>query len=122
MKSIAVIFTFLLNGLCCFSQHSIKGLWYSKDSSRVYQIYDTSKGLTATLYASQRKNDKIGVVVLNNVTYNVKKKKYDGIMYAISDNKPIRARLKISTDGKMLSLKLPRLIIFPVHLKWIRYN
>lgn len=122
MKSIAIIFIFLLNGLCCFSQHAIKGLWYSTDSSRVYQIHNTCKGLEATLYSSKRITDKIGVVVLTNVTFRAKKKRYEGIMYAISDNSPARARLKISDDGKVLLLKLPRLVIFPVYLKWIRCN
>jgi hypothetical protein len=120
MKIFFVIVVFIANSLCGFSQHSITGLWYSQDSTRVYKIHETGNGLEAMLHYSTRNNDDTEVMVLNNVKYNVKRKKYFGAIYAVKDKMPHFVKIKLSTNGKILKLKLPRMILFPVNLRWMK--
>lgn len=122
MKYFLIIFIFLSKTSHSFAQDSIKGLWYSSDSTRVYKIYDNEKGLQAILVSSKRKNDKMGALVLDELQYNCKKRKFFGFIYGINDNdyRPQFAKLKLSNNGNVLKLKLPRMFLFPVNLYWIK--
>ncbi len=122
MKYFLIVFFFLFKAALSFAQDSIKGLWYSSDSTRVYKIYESEKGLQAILVSSKRKNDKTGALVLNELQYNCKKKIFMGFIYAINDNdyRPQFAKLKLSNNGKILKLKLPRMFLFPVNLYWVK--
>jgi hypothetical protein len=99
----------------------ITGLWYSADSSRIYQVKATdSNKYEAVIYASERKTDTIGFAVIRNLQYNTRKKRYEGAMYAVSDGLPCFTKIKFSNNATMLLLKLSRFFIMDITLEWRR--
>lgn len=97
----------------------ITGLWFSGDSSRVYEI-KAAAGNTfeAVVKSSSRKTDSAGFIVIKAIHYNSRKKRYEGIMYAVSDSQP--CFVKIITGNNQLVLKLSRMFLFDAVLKWNR--
>lgn len=95
----------------------IAGSWFSADSSRVYAIQQTGNNLyEAVIKNSSRKTDSIGFAVMKNLHYNAAKKRYEGIMYAVSDSQA--CFVKITTTNNQLQLKLRRMFLFDVVLLW----
>lgn len=109
--------------LLTITQHSkaqeITGYWFSADSSRVYAIKQTGNNLyEAVIKTSSRNTDSIGFAVIKNLHYNANKKRYEGIMYAISDNQA--CFVKITCANNRLQLKLRRMFLFDAVLQWNR--
>jgi uncharacterized protein (DUF2147 family) len=116
-----VLYSTVLFLLCClntFAQKSIEGKWYSRDSSRIYMIYPKGNGYEANLYQTKRANEKNGELVLLNLTYNQQKKRYKGSIRAINDGMAVNVKISIEDNGKILRLKLRRMLLFPVFLQW----
>jgi hypothetical protein len=99
----------------------ITGLWYSADSSRIYQVKATdSNKYEAVIYASERKTDTIGFTVIKNLQYNSRKKRYEGAMYAVSDGRPCFTKITFLNNANMLLLKLSRFFIMDIAIEWSR--
>jgi hypothetical protein len=97
----------------------ITGLWFSGDSTRVYEIKrNDSTIFEAVIKYSVRKTDTAGFAVIKNLQYNARKKRYEGIMYAAADNQP--CFVKITVLNKQLVLRLSRMFLFDAVLKWNR--
>jgi hypothetical protein len=99
----------------------ITGRWFSGDSSRVYEIRAvTANSFEAVIQTSLRKTDSTGFIVIKELHYNKRKKRHEGIMYAVSDKRP--CFVKINITGNQLILKLRRMFVFDLLLKWSRAN
>jgi hypothetical protein len=100
----------------------ITGLWYSADSSRIYQIKTSGNDqFEAVIYASTRKDDIIGYSAMKNLQYNKHKKRYEGIMYAVTDGQSCFTKIKFNKDSSnQLTLKLSRMFILDAKLSWRR--
>lgn len=100
----------------------ITGLWYSSDSSRIYEIKETRHDIyTAVIKSSQRKTDSVGYIVLQNLTYNRHKKRYEGAIF--STDLPLPAFVKIKFDkhdSNKLVFKIDRMFILDVSISWLR--
>lgn len=97
----------------------ITGAWLSADSSRVYMIRQTgNNAYEAVIKSSTRKTDTAGFAVIKSLYYNAAKKRYEGIMYAVNDNRP--CLVKITAAGSRLQLKLQRMFLFNAVLQWNR--
>ena len=99
--------------------NDISGLWYSSDSSRIYKIYATNGGYAATLFSSRHAGEQAGKSVLQDIVFVPKKNDFDGYIFATDGNVDTRARLTLLENG-VLKIKLPRLVFFPVYMKWYR--
>jgi hypothetical protein len=120
MKCIYIILILIFSILAGYTQPSITGYWYSGDSSRVYQVYETSNGFEGALYHSTRKGDSTKAIVLTALQYRKGKKRYYGLIHALRDRSATMVKLKIAADGNTLYLVLPRMIFLPVKLVWRR--
>ena len=104
------------------AQQQLTGLWYSADSSRVYEITALpGNTFAAVLQSSSRKTDKPGYAVIQHLVYNGRKKRYEGNIYATNDTTP--AFVKITFDKKdkrKLILKINRLLVMDVAINWTR--
>lgn len=110
---------FLLVTVLQSKAQQITGLWFSADSSRIYKINQTGSNLyEAVIKTSARKTDSIGFTVIKNLHYSTAKKRYEGIMYAVTDNRPCFVKIKM-TDNR-LHLKLNRMFLFNAVLIWSR--
>lgn len=118
MKIIYLLSFLLLTCFYSYAQTTLVGRWYSADSSRIYKIYVKEKGYEAILEESKRKNDKVGELVLENLVYNKNKKRYKGFIRAVNDGMTVQVKIWVVDDGKSLKLKIKRMMIFPVHLRW----
>lgn len=100
----------------------LTGRWYSADSSRTYEIKKIGENIfEAVIISSSRKTDSMGYQVIKNLQYNSHKKRYEGIIYAVSDNQP--AVVKITFDksnGNKIILKLKRMFVLDVAINWTR--
>jgi hypothetical protein len=101
---------------------NLTGLWYSSDSTRIYEIKETAVNkYTAVIKSSTRKADKPGYVVVNNLIYNPRRKRYEGIIYAVKDGEPAFVKIKFSKkDKNEIMLRLNRMFVFDVAIDWIR--
>jgi hypothetical protein len=115
---ITLLCIILYNG--AFAQSSITGLWYSKDSSRVYKVDTAGNSYGAILHFSSRSGEQQGALVLSQVKKHPKKNKYTGIIRAVSDGMPVPVTIRMSENGNTLSLKLHRLFMLPVNIRWYR--
>ena len=118
-KTIALLLFFITVKI---QAQQLTGLWYSADSSRIYEIKSNGfNNFEAIIKASTRKNDLIGYTAIKNLQYNLRKKRYEGYMYSVSDNKPCFVKIKFNNkkDNRLL-LKLNRLFIMDVSLNWTR--
>ena len=113
-KTIALLFLFITVKI---QAQQITGLWYSSDSSRIYEIIERSSNTyEAVVTASKKANDSIGFSAIKELHYNKRKKRYEGFMYSITNNKP--CYVKINLRNTQLVLKLNQLFLFDTSLKW----
>ena len=100
----------------------IEGLWYSSDSTRVYEIREVATNkYTAFIKSSTRKTDSVGYTVIKDLEYNARKKRYEDFIYAMQDGEPAFAKIKFNkSDANKISLKLSRMFVFDVSIDWIR--
>lgn len=120
MKSISIASILLLKVLLCNAQNSIVGLWYSDDSSRIYELFEKGGVYEAMLHSSKRERDSAGVLVLLNLTYKHRRKMYQGFIRALGDGVMVSVKLRLKNDGEILQLKLRRMFFFPVYLRWTK--
>lgn len=100
----------------------LTGLWYSADSTRVYQIKQTADNkFIAVIQSSARKADSVGYVVINNMQYNTCKKRYEGIIYATADNKTTLVKITFDKNNiNKIILTLNRMFLLNVAINWVR--
>lgn len=121
MKNVLLLLSSLVSFATSQAQQ-LTGLWYSEDSSRVYEIKETaSNNFSATIKYSERENDSTGFTVIKNLIYNNHKKRYEGIIYAVTDGKPTFVKIKFdkSNPAKII-LKLSRMLIMDVTIYWTK--
>lgn len=104
------------------AQSSIAGLWRSEDSLRIYSIENNhSAEYNARLAYTSRPNEKPGAIILKHLRYQSKRSFYKGFIYSVYNNEPVvKAKVRLSKDGQVLYLKLSRMLLFPVNIKWFR--
>ncbi|MGN6531244.1 MAG: hypothetical protein ACTHK0_05785 [Ginsengibacter sp.] len=78
-----LLFILFFCGICLavFAQNrqdSVSGLWYSFNSSHIYQVYHAVNGYQADVYSSKKSGDEKGRIVLNDVIYYPEKQDYEG--------------------------------------------
>jgi hypothetical protein len=123
MKFFIFILLFLSIRTVVFAQtieDNISGLWYSSDSSRIYKVYQTSYGYDANVYSTKRPGDEKGMTVLKEVKFYPGKDDYEGLIYSSDGLQSTGTKIKVEENKKLLLLKLPRLLFFPVYIKWYR--
>lgn len=119
MKKIVLIIACFLS-VNRLSAQKIDGLWYSSDSTRVYEIKKSSENkYTAVIKSSTRQSDSAGYIVIKDLEYNSRRRRYEGIIYSVKDGNATFVKIKF-LDTNKLSLKLSRMFVFDVLLKWIR--
>ncbi len=97
----------------------ISGTWYSKDGSRQYYIQEMEKGWEAILVHSVRNNEPEGKLVLSRL--QKKKNRYRGLIYSVTDDMYTTVTIKaIGKNKKVLVLKLKRMLLLDVTIKWYR--
>jgi len=123
MKKLLILAGLLFSLKTSFAQ-KIAGLWYSSDSSRVYEIKQTAVNkYVAVIRSSTRKTDSAGYVVIKELLYNNRKKRYEGIIYAVADGAPAFVKIKFSKkDINKIRLKLSRAFVFDVLIDWIKVS
>ena len=102
------------------AQDSLAGFWISKDSSRIYYLHKSDSGYKAVIHWSCRKQDASDALILNDVQPAKKKNYYHGVIYSVYNAPPLHAKIHLSKQGKILNIKIPRMYIFPVHIRWIK--
>ncbi|UAY53568.1 hypothetical protein [Ferruginibacter albus] len=117
MKQLLILFACIILTKIAGAQ-SINGRWRSEDKSRIYKIEEKEGAYQALLEKSNRKDDHEHSVILDNVTYNKKKKRYEGIIYTVDRNnsRPVI----ITEEGNKLKLRLKRLVFENVDTYWYR--
>ena len=121
MKNL-VILTFFLSFAVLSNAQKLNGLWYSADSSRVYEIRSSGiNTFTAIIKSSSRKKDCIGYTVIKDLTYNSRKKRYEGTIYAVSSGQPTFVKIRFDKhNNDKIILKLDRMLVFDVAIHWVR--
>lgn len=100
-------------------QAPITGYWYSKDGSRQYLITENKSGWEATLVHAERENDKEGKLILSRLQKI--RNRYRGTIYSATDNMNTTVSIRVSRKNKkVLVLKLKRLLLLDVTIKWYR--
>jgi len=113
--------TILLNVSLFASGQSILGNWFSEDRTRIYTIYEKSGHLEAVLLKSARKEDKVGTIILRDLIFRDKKKNFAGTIISAIDSSAAQAKIKFEDkDGKVLRLKLQRMFIMDITIRWYR--
>lgn len=120
MKTGLVLLLLVLFSLTIDGQ-VLSGEWYSSDSSRVYNIYRVGEEFQATLLQSSHIGDRINGFILRHVSYNEKKKRYEGIIYAPIDGLPTTVKISFSDKNiDILKLRLHRMFFLDVDIEWKR--
>lgn len=121
MKKLLLLLSLSLTFIFTKAQ-KITGLWYSSDSSRMYEIKETGLNTyTAVIKSSARKADSIGYTVLQNLTYNPHKKRYEGAIFSIAQQQPAFVKIKFDKhDSNKLVFKINRMFIMDVVIDWVR--
>jgi hypothetical protein len=121
MKNLVILILFVSFTIAGSAQ-KITGLWYSADSSRVYEIKELQGNkFTAVLKSSARKKDSPGYVIIKEFAYNSHKKRYEGIIYAMSDGQPAFVKIRFDKhNSNKIILKLDRMLLFDVAINWVR--
>jgi hypothetical protein len=123
MRFYLVIFLFLMGAVqSLYAQSEISGRWLSADAQRVYYVYRLSDSLyEAKLIDTKRAGEDTGSIVLKHVFYNSKRRRYDGLIYSVTDKYLVRrAKIEPDIEGNTLLFTLPRMLFFNVHVKWYR--
>lgn len=110
---------FLLLTSYSVSAQELAGKWYSKDSTRIYNIYKKGDQFEAVLEKSSRKSDHEGTVILRHVTGRLKKRAFEGEIYSV-DGLSTFAKIRFEEDGRVLRLRLRRMLFLNVTIKWYR--
>lgn len=119
MKKILILITCFISVNRSVAQ-KIDGLWYSSDSTRVYEITKTTGNkYTAVIKTSTRKKDSPGYIVIKDLEYNSRRKRYEGIMYAVGDGDATFVKIRFR-DANKIVLKLSRMFVLDVSINWIR--
>ncbi len=99
----------------------LSGLWYSADSSRIYEIDEAAANeYCARIKYSNRKTDSIGYMVLRDLHFNKRKKYFEGLMFSVADGQPAFAKIRMNKNADRLRLKLDRLFLLDVVITWTR--
>lgn len=100
----------------------LTGLWYSSDSSRIYEIRSSgSEQWKVVIHSSVRKKDKVGYEVIPKLCFNKTKKRFEGYIYSTETDQPVFAKISFSNaNTNEITLKLDRMFIFDATLKWTR--
>jgi hypothetical protein len=119
MKLFILPFIVIISGIV--SGQEIAGKWYSKDSTRIYLIYNKDGQFEAILEKSDRKGDREGTFILRHVTYLDNRKRFEGMIYAANSGMPTLAKINFEDkSGKVLRLRLRRMFFMNVTIKWYR--
>ena len=121
MGRVFFLSAFLISSMAIQAQ-KLTGLWYSGDSTRVYEIKQTADNkFMAVIKSTERKADSVGYIVIKDLQYNARKKSYKGIIYAVSDNQSTVVKIKFDKhdEGKII-LKLSRMFIMNVSIYWVK--
>lgn len=113
--------------LCFISANSLtaqklEGLWYSSDSTRVYEIKKAGESkYTVVIKSSTRKGDRPGFVVIKELEYNSRRKRFEGMICAVEDGAETFVKIRFTkADSNKLALKLSRMFVFDVSINWLR--
>lgn len=81
---------------------TIEGHWLSGDSSRKYEINKNGDTYNCILASSTRKVDKekIGAIVLRNITYNKRKNYYSGEIISLADGSSAFTKIYIDKENQ----------------------
>ena len=122
MRKLFILIIFFISGINSIQAQKLTGLWYSADSSRVYEIKATNDNqFVAFIKSSERKTDSVGYVVLKNLLYNSRKKRYEGVIYAVTDGQPAFVKIKFDKhNSNRIILKLNRMFVMDVAIDWVR--
>jgi hypothetical protein len=119
MKKIFVIHLLLLITTCGINaQHQITGLWYSEDSTRIYRLLEDGNGMKAVIHQSARATDTVGVIILTQLYYQSQKRRYTGLIHSMHDRLARPVKIYMEQNGTLLRLKIPRMFLFPVYIRW----
>ena len=119
MKKIIILIISFISVNTLVAQ-KIDGLWYSSDSTRIYEIKKiTGNKYTAIIKSSTRKSDSPGYVVIKDLEYNSRHKRYEGVIYAAEDGEATFVKIKFTNTNKII-LKLSRMFILDVSINWLR--
>ena len=123
MKKLFTAFAFLFVFNVGYAQE-LTGVWSSSDSTRSYEITQTGNNeYTAVIRSSTREKDSVGFVVLKDLAYNERKKRFEGLLFAVSDDQANYVKIKfVQSDTNKLNLTLSRMFLFPVSIAWVRSN
>jgi len=121
MKNLLTLIFFLAFSATINAQ-KLTGLWYSADSTRVYEIKELAENkFTAVLRSSIRKKDSPGYTIIKELSYNARKKRYEGIIYAVSDGQPAFVKIRFDkANTNRIILKLNRMLVMDVAISWTR--
>jgi len=121
MKNLSLLL-FLLGCTSITKAQKLSGLWYSADSSRVYEIKETTHDqYIAVIKSSERKTDSIGYAVLQNITFNKRKKRYEGAIYTVTNGQPAFVKIKFHKhNNNKIVLKINRIFVMDVAINWVR--
>jgi hypothetical protein len=116
-RKIYTLIVLLLSFTTCFSQR-VDGRWYSADKTRIYTIKSSGNGLEAVLSYSNRSGDTTGLLIIKAT--KDKKGKYKGLINTPDGGSPTGVKIRSAKNDELLLLKLPRMLLFPVKIRWYR--
>lgn len=101
---------------------SLTGTWYSADSTRQYEIKQVSADeFAAVIKSSVRAADSVGYEVVKHLSFNAKKKRYEGVIYAVSDGQPAFVKIRFADkNSNRIILTIDRMLFMDVSLNWMR--
>jgi hypothetical protein len=118
------MFAIFLLAVCISSlqAQSLTGTWYSADSTRQYEIKQVSADeFAAVIKSSVRASDSVGYEVVKHLSFNAKKKRYEGVIYAVSDGQPAFVKIRFADkNSNRLILTIDRMLFMDVSLNWMR--
>ena len=118
------LYTLSLVTVCISSiqAQGLTGTWYSADSTRQYEIKQVSADVfTAVIKSSVRAADSVGYEVVKHLSFNAKKKRYEGVIYAVSDGQPAFVKIRFADkNSNCLILTIDRMLFMDVSLNWMR--
>ncbi len=121
MKKLCVLFLLAvcISGL---QAQSLTGTWYSADSTRQYEIKQVSADeFAAVIKSSVRAEDSVGYEVVKHLSFNAKKKRYEGVIYAVSDGQPAFVKIRFADkNSNRIILTIDRMLFMDVSLNWMR--
>ena len=123
MKKV-VLFLLLSCIIQKITAQQLTGLWYSSDSSRIYEIKSAGpEQWKVIIHSSVRKNDKVGYEVIPQLGFNKTRNRFEGYIYSTETDQPVFARISFcKTNSNEIKLKLDRMFLFDANLKWTRLN